>query len=260
MATKSKFSVDRIKESVDKYGVAQTNRYEVKIFPPSFSGLELIKDNIEPGAEVLNSSLLAPEMSFRCESVSMPGRGVKTLDYAVGNQPTTRVGYGHMFTELDMTFICSSDLREKVFFEQWQESISNYSDNSSRKNPRYVVEYYDKYAKSMSIDVFSPAADTSSTNKEKKYEDEAAKERGVRKAEKRVYSVFLVNAFPILINSTQLSYASDNELYKLSVSMTYQFWKRTVSANIIDEIVVTGTRRNETIRPSLFGTLRGIFR
>ncbi len=236
MATKSKFSVDRIKESVGKYGIAQTNRYQVKIFPPSFSGLELIKDNIEPGALVLNSSLLAPEMSFRCESVSMPGRGVKTLDYAVGNQPTTRVGYGHMFTELDMTFICSSDLREKVFFEQWQESISNYSDNASRKNPRYVVEYYDKYARSMSIDVFSPSE------------------------EKRVYSVFLVNAFPILINSTQLSYASDNELYKLSVSMTYQFWKRTVSANIIDEIVVTGTRRNETIRPSLFGTLRGIFR
>lgn len=240
MAVKSKFSVDRIRESVGKYGIAQTNRYQVNIYPPSFSGLELIKDNIEPGAAVLNSSLLAPEMSFRCESVSMPGRGVKTVDFAVGNQPTTRVGYGHMFTELDMTFICSSDLREKVFFEQWQESISNYSDNSSRKNPRYVVEYYDKYAKSMSIDVFSPAADTSSTNKEKKYEDEAAKERGVRNAEKRVYSVFLVNAFPILINSTQLSYASDNELYKLSVSMTYQFWKRTDYNENINQSSIKG--------------------
>ena len=216
MAVKSKFSVDRIRESVGKYGIAQTNRYQVNIYPPSFSGLELIKDNIEPGAAVLNSSLLAPEMSFRCESVSMPGRGIKTLDYAVGNQPTTRVGYGHMFTELDMTFICSSDLREKVFFEQWQESISNYSDNSSRKNPRYVVEYYDKYAKSMSIDVFSPSE------------------------EKRVYSVFLVNAFPILINSTQLSYASDNELYKLSVSMTYQFWKRTDYNENINQSSIKG--------------------
>jgi hypothetical protein len=92
----------------------------------------------------------------------------------------------------------------------------------------------------MSIDVFSPSADTSSTNKEKKYEDEAAKERGVRKAEKRVYSVFLVNAFPILINSTQLSYASDNELYKLSVSMTYQFWKRTDYNENINQSSIKG--------------------
>ena len=89
-------------------GYAVPNRFEVIILAP------------------LPNYAKQREVSLRCESILLPGRNLNTLTDGMPYGPTREIVDGVTFAEdIAMTFVASSGLDERVFFEEWQELAFN---------------------------------------------------------------------------------------------------------------------------------------
>ena len=94
-------------------------------------------------------------------------------------------------------FRCSSDMREKTFFETWQRLAYN--------PQTWSMGYYDSYVGGLQIFQLD-------------------------QKDKRRYGVELVEAFPKTIAEQAVSYDSTNQIHKVTVSFSYRYWK-----NLTDE-------------------------
>ena len=173
-----------------KDGYAQPNRYEVLIFPPTkpASGGE----NLSRGDISQISSKDKREISLRCESITLPGRNLSTTGDTNYHGPVkTIVNNVNYDDSVKMVFQSSSDLRERVFFEKWQYAAFN---------PKtWNVGYYNDYVGSVFIYLLD-------------------------KQDQRKYGLKLWEAFPKSIALTDLSYAGNNEIIKLTVDMNFRYW------------------------------------
>tara|TARA_Y100001963_G_scaffold152572_1_gene237676 strand:+ start:4999 stop:5706 length:708 start_codon:yes stop_codon:yes gene_type:complete len=172
-------------------GYAHPNRYEVVISGPSgggqsFANIANLKKGSTRGSNTRNISL-------RCESVSLPGRNLATSTDANIYGPTREVVEGVTYAEdITMVFQSSSDLKERVFFESWQEQAFN--------DKSWNVQYYNDYVGTVDIYLLD------------------------RESNRR-YGLRLMEAFPKTVNAIELSYGSTNEIVKTSVGMAFRYWE-----------------------------------
>ena len=101
-----------------KDGIARPSRYEGVILPPTGSPTN-------PFTSALTATDSARNVSLKCENISFPGRNIDTSPDTNIYGPTREIATGFSFGELGATFQCSSDLREKEFFENWQNASFN---------------------------------------------------------------------------------------------------------------------------------------
>ena len=149
----------------DDNGYATPNRFEVLIFPPFGRRTEESK-----------------KVSLRCETVTLPGRNLNTLTDSNIYGPTREIVDGVTFAEdITMTFQASSELDERVFFEEWQELAFN--------KKTWNIGYYNDYVNTVEIYLLD-------------------------KKDKRRYGIRLVEAFPKTINATELNQATNNVIIK----------------------------------------------
>ena len=172
-------------------GYAHPNKYEVVISPPfgggqSFANIANLKKGETRGANTR-------EISLRCESVSIPGRNLATATDANIYGPTREVVEGVTYAEdITMVFQSSSDLKERVFFESWQEQAFN--------DQSWNVQYYNDYIGTVDIYLL----DREST---------------------RRYGLRLWEAFPKTINAIELGYDQNNAIVKTSIGMSFRYWE-----------------------------------
>ena len=200
-------------------GYAKPSRYEVTLNPPSGGRGKSINSNL--------MSILMPQKtsegttrqtSLRCESIEFPGRNLDTVADVNIYGPERNIVNGYSYADITGVFQCSTDLKEKTFFETWQRLAYD--------NQSWNFEYYDTYTGS--IDIFQL--------------DENNRKR---------YGVQLIECFPKTIAAQSLSYAPSTEIQKISVTFAYRFWKNlTDEADLpkglpdrIAEVVVNGVER-----------------
>ena len=216
-------------------GYAKPSRYEVTLNPPSggrgkSSGLNtnlmsiLMPQNTSEGT--------TRQTSLRCESIEFPGRNLDTVADVNIYGPERNIVNGYSYADITGVFQCSTDLKEKTFFETWQRLAYN--------NQSWNFEYYDTYTGS--IDIFQL--------------DENNRKR---------YGVQLIECFPKTIAAQSLSYAPSTEIQKISVTFAYRYWKNlTDEADLpkplldrIGEVVVNGVERE--IRNKIPSVLNKLF-
>jgi hypothetical protein len=90
-----------------------------------------------------------------------------------------------------MTFIVSENMEEKLFFDAWMEYI----------NPSYKFDFRYK-------------ADYTSTLQVNQYDQQ----------NKKIYSINLIDAFPIAVNQLDLDWSSES-YHKLTVVFAYTYWQ-----------------------------------
>ena len=194
-------------------GYAQPNRYEVSIFPP-------VGGRSWPESKLISRVRGdAQEISLRCETVTLPGRGLaSTPDTNVHGPLREIVNNVNYADSISMVFQASADLRERVFFEKWQYTAFN---------PKtWNVGYYNDYIGTAEIYLLD-------------------------KNNQRRYGLRLHECFPKSIAQTDLSYASNNEIIKLSIDMNFRYW-RTLDiiqetpnqGEDLDEAAFTGAFQN----------------
>jgi hypothetical protein len=163
---------------IQSRGVAHTNKFMVFLNPPEdvftrFSG----------------ESMINMQLSMRCEMAELPGMQFMTTDFK-SYGAVQKIPYAVQYDNLNLTFLMSSNLTEKHFFDIWMSMIKDDSDN---------WEYHDKFVSpSMFMTIFDTALNP-------------------------VYGLKLIGAYPVSIQSTPLNWG-DAEVMRVVVSFAYERW------------------------------------
>lgn len=177
--------LDEFKSKVASSGLARSNRWLVSLNPPkglsatnkaisntlSKNGLKLgakipllsALDNVSRGIEkglgslgidvevptlgylLTNMNGLIRDINLYASSCSIPDRAVEAKDWEVWGETRT-LGTRHQHGTFNVNYYLSEDLKERRFFEQWQDVIFNPA-NKKRS-------YYDEYVSSIEVHKF----------------------------------------------------------------------------------------------------------
>ena len=128
-----------------KDGMSRPNRYEVTLFPPSGTrGSKGLGSNIftKIMGDLLGDGTVRAT-GLRCESISLPGRNMDSTSDSNIYGPEREIVTGYSFGDINATFQCSSDMREKKYWETWQRLCYN--------PQTFDIGYYHDYTGSVEI-------------------------------------------------------------------------------------------------------------
>ena len=175
-------------------GFALPSRYELKIIPPTGTR------GTEPGINVNLASILMPQESkektvqktaMRCESIEFPGRNLDTTADVNIYGPERNIVSGYSFADINATFQCGTEMKEKKFFETWQKLAFN--------SQLWNIEYYDTYVGALQI----YQLDTNDV---------------------RRYGCEVVDCFPKTIAAVSGNASPSTEVQKIQVTFAYRYW------------------------------------
>jgi len=178
-------------KSTFKTDLARPNRFDVQINIPIV---------------LLPYISTARNLVYRCENADLPGRNFGTIERKFGSAPTQKVPYQTHYNEMNLTFIVSDDMSEKILFESWMEVINP----SSTYNFQYKANYV--------TDIIISQYDVTNT---------------------LTYQVQLIDAFPININQLDLDWSADGH-HKLAVTLAYTNWTAPMVSNIVSNLETQG--------------------
>ena len=147
----------------------------------------------DPATRTTNASL-SRYLALQCETAELPGRTLLTQDVKIYG-PTFKVPYQSQYNDINLGFICTNDFYERKLFDRWIEAIHP----SDTNNMRFPKGNGTRYMCNITII---------------QYDDFI----------KKIYSVQLVDAFPIGVAAQPLSWSEDN-FHRLSVQFAYQRYK-----------------------------------
>ena len=202
-------------------GYALPSRYEVVLLPPqgtrgkpqgALSNIfaKVMQENTGEGT--------TRKTGLQCESIEFPGRNLDTNPDTNIYGPTRDIVSGYSYAEITGIFRCSSDMREKSFFETWQRLAYN--------PQTWSMGYYDDYSGALEI-------------------------HQLDQQDRRRYGVQLIECFPKTIAAQSLSAQQATDVQKISVTFSYRYWKSlTDEADLpiplrqrIEEVVVNSAER-----------------
>ena len=202
-------------------GYALPSRYEVVLLPPQGTRgkpkgalgnifAKVMQENTGEGT--------TRKTGLQCESISFPGRNIDTAPDTNIYGPTREIAQGYSYADITGVFRCSSDMREKTFFETWQRLAYN--------PQTWAMGYYDDYTGAIEI-------------------------HQLDQKDKRRYGVQLIECFPKNVAEISLSSAQATDIQKVSVTFSYRYWKNlTDEADLptplrdrIEEVVVNSAER-----------------
>ena len=196
-----------LQHNASRDGYAKQTRYEVIIGLPSGVTQGSADD---AGETAMSTNVIgqlhgetARRISFRCDSISIPGRNLRTQVNSNIYGPVHEVVQGVTYAEVQATFYCGSDLAERYFFEQWQKA----SYNTNTHNINYYKEYVG------SVDIFQ-----------------------LNEQDERTYGVRLEEAFPKTVAEIAYGHSSNNTINKVTVAFSYRKFRNLASEGIGGEV------------------------
>ena len=202
-------------------GFALPSRYEVVILPPQGTRGQpkgALNNVFSKVMEENTGEGTTRKVGLQCETIEFPGRNLDTEPDSNIYGPTREIVQGYSYAELSGTFRCSSDLREKTFFETWQRLSYN--------PQTWSMGYYDNYSGGLQI-----------------YQ--------LDQQDKRRYGVELIECFPKTLAAQALAATPATEVQKIQVTFSYRYWKNlTDEADLpkplrdrIEEVVINSAER-----------------
>lgn len=201
---KDGFNVNNLVSALNKSGFAKSSHFEVFVFGPG-------------GTQ-------ERDMRFRIEAVDLPGRNFILTEHKFTNiGPYNRMPIGQTYTDVTLTIVLSEDLREKAYFEKWQNSMirtgsgEGYGGGSEQEamlaeqdaglmfeNPNYVSSefghrYFDEFIGKIELRQYGAGGD--------------------------IKSIHVLNeAYPTMIAPISMSWGSD-DIARLNVTVSYKNYK-----------------------------------
>ena len=214
-------------------GMSRKNRYEVTLYPPT--GARGSRGNTSNVFSKIMGDLLGDgtvrATGLRCESISLPGRNMDSTPDSNIYGPEREIVTGYSFGDINAVFQCSSDMREKKYWETWQRLTFN---------PKtFDIGYYNDYVGTIDIHTLD-------------------------EQENRRYGCRLVEAWPKTIAAQSLGYADNNTYQTIDVTIAYRYWinltdessePRSIGSRIAERAVNTVTRRITSQVPSVIRRL-----
>lgn len=197
------FNIDNFIGNINTRGTLQNNRFEVVFQPPARLFNVLNRDSSEL-------------LTYRAESVKLPGLTLSAYDnrrYGVG--PIIKTPTNVQFSDVDVTFIETSNKDVFDIFYQWTNLAVNYRDlpeASGIDRQIFTTEYKDNIvSRRVEIRVYNNRG--------------VAGSESLTDSDGPVATVELIDAFPLSVSDTQLSWSDNNSLFKVNVQFAYTSWR-----------------------------------
>jgi hypothetical protein len=138
--TPSSFSISDFKTAIGS--LVRPNLFNVTI-----SGYSKIE-----GVGAITTALpnIDSTFKFRCEKAELPGRTLATAEDAVGSGPSLKLPYDITYNDMTLSIICSTDMKERDFFERWMNKIIG---SGGASNSAGLISYYSDYALGVTLKV-----------------------------------------------------------------------------------------------------------
>ena len=192
----NKISTSAIKSRL--LNLAQTSVYRVKIQPPL-----AISNFLEGQGREFSYQTSGGDLELLCSETSLPGSTLathdKTSDYA---GVTEKFAYRRIYDEtIDMNFYVDKNYNVIEFFEGWMDYISGIGRTGRRSDYKNTpIGYRMSYPKEYKTNIYLTKFEKDEQNK--------------------LLAYTFVDAFPITINSTPVTYQS-SDLLRFNVSFSY---------------------------------------
>ena len=209
------FNVQNMVSSINRSGIAQASHFDVQL------------SGAHGGGE--------RDIVYRADSVNLPGRTITTAEHKFTNYgPINKVPYGQIYGDSTLTFLLSEDLREKDFFENWQNRMVNtgaYEGSSKdiRVQSKWNVKYFDGYTGNIIIRQYGAAGNL-----------------------KTIHT--LQEAYPVLIGDVAMAWGNGDPA-KLSVTFAYKNYRYVTEDSANQPGMGTGFSFNLS-KDGLAGSLR----
>jgi hypothetical protein len=214
------FNVDEFRSYVGERGVIQTNKYDVVIAFPWNNGGSLLNYQVQsPDGSSVSFGDMTADLQYRCINATLPGVTLRTADinrYGLG--VVEKMPYTGSYTDISLTFLCDRYGDVYNFWYAWFNYIFAVNGNVSKgtvsqidsSRAFYTAEYKDNYAGLIDITVYDNAG----------YD---------------AINYTLYKAFPIAINDTPVSWGDNNNLLKLTTTITFKEWS-FANVNLVNNI------------------------
>ena len=164
--------------NIETQGVARQNKYRVEISGPA-------------STRPIHGER---DLDLRCESITFPGTNVRSVPDTLRYGPAREQGQGMTYGPFTATFICSPDLREKIYFEWWQQRIINHL--------TWEAKYYDDYKGELRI------IQLDDQNRD-------------------TYDILVTEAYPKTISPQDVGWNNNDSYQTVAVEFTYRYWMPT---------------------------------
>lgn len=135
------------------------------------------------------------DLIFKCEATELPSRTFSLVEQKIYG-PVQYFPVQNFYEKVNLAFICSDDMKEKILFDNWMEKISN--SKASGSNVRFDFNYKEQYATTVVITQYDLKGKPSYTTK-------------------------LFEAFPISVHPLKLDWGATDEIHKLMVTFAYRY-------------------------------------
>jgi hypothetical protein len=129
-------------------------------------------------------------LSYLCEAAEFAGRSLQTYDVRYYG-PSMKMPFLSVYNDLAVTLLCTSNMREKRFFDYWHNKVNS--------NATYDFAYRDDYSTTMSIFAFD--------------------ETGIA-----TYKQNFTHTYPLIVNPIQTAW-QDDQVARLNVIFTYKHYE-----------------------------------
>lgn len=172
---------------IRKRSVSRTNLFEVTIAPPS----------------IMRGNQMQNVINLYADSVSLPGINFATSDVRrYGYGPVEKKPYSPIFNDITISFLVDGQGNIYKYFYKWMNNIVNTDLSPGGLNitqnglSAFEVEYKDNYKSELFVSTF----------------DEAGK---------RVLNSRIIDAVPIGLSETNLSWSDNDQIMKINVTFTF---------------------------------------
>ena len=162
------------------------------------------------------------QVDMLCENAQMPGQNMRTSTDDLRHGPVREIVHGTTYGPITLTFLCSSGMPEKKWFENWQTWMVERSEDAPVK---WQAKYYDEYVgeiKMYSLD----------------------------RKDRDNYAITLYEAFPKTIMAQEFSNANQNDYQRISVEFAYHHWESELTPTPMDAGEFDGTPTTLPTNPS----------
>lgn len=139
---------------------------------------------------------------FRCEVAEIPGRTIATMDEAGGAGPALKLPYDVTYNDINITVICSEDMKEREFFEMWMDQVVG----RGGTDVGGLVNFYSNYAEGniLEINQLDSAGNILSASS-------------------------LYDVYPIALSPMTASWEETNTYQRFSATLAYRYYDFDVS-------------------------------
>jgi len=152
-------------------------------------------------ADGVDADSIDDTFSFRCETAEIPGRSIITNDEVGGGGTALKIASDVQYNDINLTIICSEDMKERFYFENWMDAIVGSPGRSKTGSNSGLVSFYENYAMNTTLEVDS-----------------------LNSAGQKLYTSRMYYVFPTSLSPMSASWEDTNTYQRFQVTMNYRFY------------------------------------